>query len=396
MEVRPGYTQTEFGLFPADWEITTIGLQCQIFGRIGFRGYTVNDIVSEGDGAIAINPSNIQDGKAVFDKCTYISWYKYEESPEIKIDDGDIVLVKTGSTVGKTALIKNLPGKATLNPQMVVLKKVKPAREFLSYMMAFPIIQNQLSAAVVGGALPTLSQKLVAAFRLHLPPSMSEQRAIGAALSDVDALLDALNRLIAKKRDLKQAAMQQLLTGKTRLQGFSGTWEVKRLQEVATADWGNTAITKASYRDHGYQAYSASGPDGYVDWFERELDGVVISAIGAQCGKTWLAQGRWTPIKNTIWFEADGKKADISFLFRVTANPEFWPKSGQAQPFISVTGVRNAFLMLPPTIAEQAAIAAILSDIDAELAALKARRDKIRAIKQGMMQELLTGSTRLV
>src|SRR4051812_781288 len=108
MEVRLGYKQTEVGVIPEDWDISALGHQCQIFGRIGFRGYTVDDIVDEGNGAIAINPSNIQDGKTVFEKCTYISWAKYEESPEIKINEGDIILVKTGSTFGKTAMVQNL------------------------------------------------------------------------------------------------------------------------------------------------------------------------------------------------------------------------------------------------------------------------------------------------
>lgn len=215
-EVKPGYKHTEVGVLPEDWEVSTIGHQSRIFGRIGFRGYTVDDIVEEGSGAIAISPSNVQDGKTVFDKCTFISWRKYEESPEIKIDDGDIILVKTGSTFGKTAMVKNLPGKATLNPQVVVFKNVKPSPGFFGYMMGFPIIQNQIGAAVVGGALPTLSQKLIASFKLPLPP-LPEQTAITAVLSDMDAELSALEARRDKIRALKQGMMQELLTGRTRL-----------------------------------------------------------------------------------------------------------------------------------------------------------------------------------
>ena len=110
-DIPLGYQRTEVGLIPEDWELTTLGHVCQIFGRIGFRGYTVQDIVTEGEGAIAISPSNIQGNRTDFRKCTYVSWRKYEESPEIKVVDGDVLLVKTGSTFGKTAVVQNLPEK---------------------------------------------------------------------------------------------------------------------------------------------------------------------------------------------------------------------------------------------------------------------------------------------
>jgi type I restriction enzyme S subunit len=170
--VKLSYKKTEIGLIPVDWEITTIGDLCNIFGRIGFRGYTVKDIVDEGNGAIAISPSNIQDGKTLFKNCTYISWHKYEESPEIKIFDGDVILVKTAS-IGKTAMVKNLPEKATLNPQIIVFKNIKSNAVFFSYILGFKTIQEQIKTAVVGGVLPTLSQKLIAKFKLPLkvPPA---------------------------------------------------------------------------------------------------------------------------------------------------------------------------------------------------------------------------------
>jgi len=170
MEVKAGYKQTDVGVIPQDWVVTQIGEISQIYGRIGFRGYTVNDIVRKGEGAITISPSNIQNNRTDFAICTYISWNKYEESPEIKIEDGDIILVKTGSTVGKVAIVQNLPERATINPQIVVLKKIKIHKPFLGYLMCFEVVQDQLTAAVVGGALPTLSQRQVASFKFPCPP----------------------------------------------------------------------------------------------------------------------------------------------------------------------------------------------------------------------------------
>ncbi|AKB35634.1 Type I restriction-modification system, specificity subunit S [Methanosarcina siciliae C2J] len=216
-EIKKGHKQTEVGVVPEDWMVTKLGDICQIFGRIGFRGYTVNDIVKSGDGAITISPSNIQDNKTDFSHCTYISWIKYEESPEIKIQNGDILLVKTGSTVGKTAIVRNLPMKATINPQIVVLKNTKIDNIFLGYLTGFKVIQNQIVATVVGGALPTLSQSQIAQFKFPLPSTKAEQEAIASILSDMDSEISALEKKLAKARQIKQGMMQELLTGKIRL-----------------------------------------------------------------------------------------------------------------------------------------------------------------------------------
>ena len=393
--MKPGYKQTEVGLIPNDWEVTSIGHQSQIYGRIGFRGYTVQDIVGEGNGAIAINPSNIQNGITVFDKCTYISWRKYEESPEIKINEGDVVLVKTGSTFGKTAMVRNLPGKATLNPQVVVFKKIRGSQAFFGYVMGFPIIQNQISVMVVGGALPTLSQKIVATFSFPLPP-LPEQRAIAEALSDVDELLGALDRLIAKKGALKQAAMQQLLTGQTRLPGFHGEWEVKRLGDLADLYQPET-IGQSVFTSQGYPVYGANGIIGRFNRWNHSTPQITISCRG-NCGTVNLTEQYSWITGNAMVVNVDRNTAtDPDFLFQLLKAQDFsLIVTGSGQPQIVRGPLGDFTIRLPTEKAEQTAIAQVLSDMDAELVALEQRRDKTRAIKQGMMQELLTGKTRLV
>jgi len=141
------------------WKKKTIKDVCSIFGRIGYRGYTRNDLVDNAvDGAITLSPSNIVDNEMVYDKVTYISWFKYEESPEIMIFDDDILLVKTGSSYGKCALVKNLPHKATINPQFVVLKNININRGFLSYYLRTPYSKARFDEFVSGTAIPTFSQ----------------------------------------------------------------------------------------------------------------------------------------------------------------------------------------------------------------------------------------------
>jgi type I restriction enzyme S subunit len=413
MEVKSGYKQTEVGVIPKDWDVARLGDVCKIFGRIGFRGYTIDDIVEKGKGAIAISPSNIRDSRMDFTDCTYISWFKYEESPEIKIYNGDILLVKTGSTFGKTAIVRNLTENATLNPQVVVLKKPKLDSFFLGYMMSFHTIQSQISSAIVGGALPTLSQNLLAQFNLPFPPSEAEQTAIGGALGDVDALLDALEKLIAKKRNLKQAAMQQLLTGQTRLPGFSGEWEVKRITEIATpSSERNTA-------GDNLPVLTCSKHFGFMDslgFFKNQVFSKDLSAykvirrgqIGypanhVEEGSVGLQNLYDIALVSPIYVVFSvAEHIDSFFLHRLLKLDSYRQKfktattsSVERRGSLRWRAFSEITVRLP-TLPEQTAIAEVLSDMDAEIAALEQRLVKTRALKQGMMQELLTGRVRLI
>ena len=138
---------------PSRWKWIRLGDVCEIFGRIGFRGYTTGDIVQKGEGAITISPSNINSkGETDFNECTYLSWEKYEESPEIMIFEDDVLLVKTGSSYGKPGIVKNLPQKATINPQLAVLKYITCNKEFLNYVLLSDSSQKQFEDFVVGTA----------------------------------------------------------------------------------------------------------------------------------------------------------------------------------------------------------------------------------------------------
>ena len=139
-------------------------------------------------------------------------------------------------------------------------------------------------------------------------------------------------------------------------------WREVALGDAADLSWGDTSTTKSSYTPAGWPAYSATGPDGLLPHFDHDEDGVVISAIGAQCGKTWLARGRWSCIKNTM-FMRGRHEADTTFLFHATRSRNFWPRRGAAQPFISLGDARSTRLALPPP-ATQRRIAVVLSAFD--------------------------------
>lgn len=173
------------------WEIKKLGEVCTIKGRIGFRGYTRNDLVPQGEGAITLSPSNITNDVLLFDKCQYISWSKYEESPEIQIFEGDIIYAKTAS-VGKVALVKYLPEKATINPQFVVFKEILCNALYLYYAVRGEGFKHQISQITNGVAIPTVSQSNMANLRIPVPERAEQERIVGE--------LDCLSGIIAAKR----------------------------------------------------------------------------------------------------------------------------------------------------------------------------------------------------
>ena len=198
------------------WEEKKLGNVVEIKGRIGFRGYTTKDIVEQGKGAISLSPTNItENGNLNFDKSTYISWEKYNESPEIQLQKGHIVLVKTGSSYGKSALVKELPAKTTVNPQIVVLKPEEGVNKyFISVLISHPMIQKQIKCAVVGGAIPTLSQESISKFDVLYPKKTSykpsEQEKIANCLSSLDELIEATSRKVEILKEHKKGLIQQL------------------------------------------------------------------------------------------------------------------------------------------------------------------------------------------
>lgn len=156
-------------LCPDGVEFVKLGDVCEIKGRIGFRGYTRKDLVSESEGAITLSPSNIINGNIVYDKCSFISWAKYEESPEIMAEVGDVVFTKTAS-VGKTAYIENMPKEMTINPQLVLLKKFRGISKYLAYILKTTYFQNEVKKITGVGSVPNVPQSSLAKIEIPLPP----------------------------------------------------------------------------------------------------------------------------------------------------------------------------------------------------------------------------------
>jgi len=162
-------------------------------------------------------------------------------------------------------------------------------------------------------------------------------------------------------------------------------WTRARLGEVADVNWGDTSVTKASYSATGFRAYSASGPDGFLPYADFERTGVVLSAIGADCGKTWLAKGKWSCIKNTLRFWATSPDVDTAFLYWLTRDPAVWPKRGSAQPFISQGDARALEVAYPP-LPEQRAIAHILGTLDDKIELNRRMSETLEAMARALFK----------
>ena len=287
---------------------------------------------------------------------------------------------------------------------------------YLTYLMRSPLGRSAIASLAQGSTRYNISKKALMQVCLPRPP-IREQRAIATVLSDIDVLLDGLDQLMAKKRDIKQAAMQQLLTGKTRLSGFEGEWEVKQISEFAVCTAGGTPST-----------LNPEFWDGSIPWMNSgELHQKVVKEVGeyiteygllnssakmlpAGCVLIGLAgQGR---TRGTVAMNIIPLCTNQS-IAAILPNSNFVPeyvyhnldsRYTELRDLSSGSGGRGGLnltiigsIVIPfPGISEQRAIAKFLTDMDNEITALEQRRAKTKDIKQAMMQELLTGKTRLV
>jgi type I restriction enzyme S subunit len=279
-------------------------------------------------------------------------------------------------------------------------------------------VKSWLDQNAIGTTMASLNQGILSRLQVPYAP-IPEQRAIAAALSDADALLSGLDRLIAKKRDLKQAAMQQLLTGQTRLPAFHGEWEVKRLGELGRflkgsgvkkdeTRSGDLACIRYGeiYTHHNDYARS------FNSWISREVANTATplrrgDVLFAGSGETKEEIGKCVTFVDDIEAYAGGdivilrpngaNSLFLGYLLNTPAVASQKASRGQGDAVVHISASALASINLSlPTPDEQAAISTVLFDMDAELFALEDRRDKTRALKQAMMQELLTGRTRLV
>ncbi len=423
-DIPAGYKLTEVGVIPGDWEVKTFA---ELFS---FRNGVNADKACYGQGTPFIN---------VLEPITYSHLYGHEITGQVTLPEpvtasyavrhGDVLFNRTSETQEEIGLAATYLGvdRVVFGGFVIRGRPNSPCLYpiYSGYSLRAPYIRSQLIPMGQGAIRANIGQQNLGRVVAMVPP-LPEQRAIAAALSDVDALLAKLDALVAKKRDLKQAAMQQLLTGQTRLPGFRGEWEVKRLGDVGECLRGvtykgdsdlwphDTARTKRLLRSNNVQNATVVFEDiQFVNCDRvsahqllRANDILICMANGSKAlvGKAGLfsvSDGYdYTFGAFMGCFRSNTAASSSPFVFYLFQTGRYRNYinnllAGSSINNLSPGSIESLEFQIPP-LPEQTAIATVLSDMDAELTALAARRDKTRALKQGMMQELLTGRIRLV
>lgn len=394
MAVRPGYKQTDVGVIPEDWTAEPLG-ELSEFITSGSRGWAA---FYSDQGALFIRSQNVRAGRLDFDDTQFVNPPKGAEGNRTRVRRNDLLITITGNSVGNVALVDCEFDEAYISQHvgLVRLSEASLGNYVSRFLSPGSPGNNQIWASQSGQSKPGLTLRNLQDFWVALPPSEAEQQAIATALSDVDALLDALGRLIGKKRDLKQATMQQLLTGQTRLPGFQGDWEVQRLGDVVQIQKGQL-ITSSTLKSGDIPVIAGGKQPAYFHALANRLGRTItISASGASTGYVALWDGPIFASDCSTISESESYCLDFVFYQLLSKQQAIYKaQTGGAQPHVHAKDLNPILFSFPP-MAEQVAIANVLSDIDGELAALEQRLVKTRALKQGMMQELLTGRTRLI
>jgi type I restriction enzyme S subunit len=412
VELKTGYKQTEVGLIPEDWEVRACAELC-----VKIQDGTHFSPSPGGNDYLYVTSKNILFGTLDISTADRIDAGQHKAIyARCDVRHGDLLLTKDGANTGNAAL--NILAEEFSLLSSVAFLRFDPMNQapgyFLQQILSSPG-QQRIKNAMLGNAITRLTLENIR--KLHFPVApLHEQRAIAAVLSDVDALIALLEKLLAKKRDLKQAAMQQLLTGQTRLPGFSGEWEVKRLGDVVQIISGGTPKTGISAFWDGEIKWCTptdiTGTAGkYLFKTERTISPEGLSNCSAQllpagalllCSRATIGEIKIaaTEICTNQGFKSliCGKEVINEFLYYLllTMKSKMVEKAiGSTFLEISKKDTASLEFSLPP-LPEQRAIATVLSDMEAEMTALEQRLAKTRALKQGMMQELMTGRIRLV
>jgi type I restriction enzyme S subunit len=400
--VKPGYKQTEVGVIPEEWECTRMSEIAKLES-----GHTPSKRQPSYWGGsipwVSLFDTEGLQGREIFETAKMVTEEGLKNSSARLLPKGTVVFSRT-ATVGKTTVMGL--EMATSQDFANYICGPKLHNHFLVYL--FRSMGRTWNGLMAGSIHNTIYMPVFKALQIVLPP-LPEQRAIAEALSDVDELLGGLDRLIAKKRDLKQAAMQQLLTGQTRLPGFHGEWEVKRLGEICEIAMGRTPPRlNQAFWGHGYKWLSIADlqtkvvSDSKEEITELAASTMTIIPKGTLLMSFKLSLGRLCfagcdLFTNEAICSFNKLQANAEFLYYILGRTDFslYGKQAVKGYTLNKESLKIIKVQLPP-LPEQTAIAEVLSEMDGELAMLEQRREKTRALKQAMMQELLTGRTRLV
>lgn len=403
-QVPEGYKQTEVGVIPEDWEVKCLPEVSWFQEGPGLRNWQFTT-----SGMKVINVTNLENGVLNLDRTDrHISIKEFLKIySHFSIDADDIVIASSGNSYCKTAIARDCDLPLVMNTSVIRFKPINGfSYSFLLEYIKSDFFKDQIDLMITGGAQPNFGPYHLKKIRLPFPPS-KEQKTIAQALSDVDTLIASLDKLIAKQRQLKTAAMQQLLTGKMHLPGFGESkgykqtevglipedWNISKLKLIAPLQRGFDLPT-SKIKKGEYPVVYSNGVMNYHSRFMVNGPGVVTGRSGTIGNVHYVSENYW-PHNTALWVTdfIDSHPKYVYYLYLYLKLERFGTGSGV--PTLNRNDVHDLEVAIPQ-LEEQRAIATVLSDMDEAIAALENRRTKTQAIKQGMMQELLTGRTRLV
>jgi type I restriction enzyme S subunit len=391
INIKDGYKISELGVIPDDWEIRELG--------------SISKVVRGGSPRPAGDPKffggnyipwlTVAALTNISESCIYVSQtagFLTEEGAKYSrtLENGTLIIANSGATLG---VAKILSLKCCANDGIAVFLDLnKDAEKLFLYYVLNAKTREFREVVATGNGQPNLNTTLIGLTKIPLPP-LSEQKAIAHSLSDVDNLITAIDQLITKKRNIKQGTMQQLLTGKKRLPGFSGEWEVKKLGDILKVKHGKSQHNVIDENGE-FPILATGGEIGKANTYLYNKPSVLIGRKGTIDIPQYMDTPFWTI--DTLFYTEIFNNAVPKFVF-YRFNLINWYSYNEASgvPSLNAKTIENIDINFPNNFLEQKAIAEILSDIDKEIEALEKNRDKYKAIKQGMMQELLTGKTRL-
>ena len=393
MELKAGYKQTEVGVIPEDWEVKKL---IDISTEIGDGIHATPKYVGMSN-YFFVNGNNLVNKEILIYEDTKCVSEKEYNLLKKKLSSKSILMSING-TIGNLAFYNNeniVLGKSAAYINL----KDESEKIFVYYILQHSSVKNFYDNELTGTTIRNLSLKTIRETPIVSPTTKAEQAAIATALSDVDALISALDKLIAKKRLIKQGAMQELLSGKKRLAGFSGDWEVKKLGDIADIYTGKKN-NQDKIENGLYPFFVRSKNIERIDSYSFDGEAILIPGEGNIGSIFHYINGKFDFHQRV--YKISGFKENYSgkYIYRYISE-NFGNHAMQNSVKATVDSLRlptfEVFeIPFPPTIEEQTAIAQILSDMDTDIQSLETQRNKTLAIKQGMMQELLTGKIRLI
>jgi type I restriction enzyme, S subunit len=410
--IPKGFKKTEVGVIPEEWEVIYIrDLAVILTGPFGTL-LKANEYSKQNNGVPVISVGEIKQGYIlVNDGTPFVDYSVTKRLPQYVLSMRNIVFARKGG-VDRSAVITSKEAGWFLGSDGIALTlKNNVSSKYLGYQFSSNRVKQALLQSAIGTTMPSLNQEIIGSLCVSLPP-LPEQKRIAQVLGDVDALIQKLEELIVKKRDIKQASMQELLTGKRRLPGFTGKWETKKLGEIFEISTGKT---KSAYINNGGVFFicdmGSVSIDGKLVLSKRtdvEQDLLKIGDLvmpkddiggGNIIGKVGYVKYSDTCVLGDHVYRLRSSK-EISRFFSYLINSYVINSSlrkkviGSAQLGLSRSSVVEQEVSFPG-LPEQSAIAQVLSDMDSELSRIETRLTKTRDLKSALMQQLLTGRIRL-